>query len=179
MLVFERADESMYELLRRVGPLQEGHIACAGMHIARACEHLASRGIVHRNVCARAVFVFHRENAVKLGDFSMARALEGPLQHNPTNEPEWESRHWTALPPAYAPEMKRGVSLPASDVYMFGWFLWEMGSGGENPPAHKAFRAPLPTSSRWLLNTIEVLTQPDIPVRPSWPTVQRLLAQKT
>lgn len=90
-------------------------------------RYLAERRYVHRDIAARNVLL-HHNNQVKLGDFGLARQL-------PPGQPYWRMEKSGRLPVKYMAietlTLKR--FSPASDVWAFGVFMWEVLAYGKGP----------------------------------------------
>jgi serine/threonine protein kinase len=122
-LVLELADGSLDQyLLHRDAPLSIGNLCAMMNQVVDAFIFLASKGVVHRDLAARNVLIFEAAGVVKVTDFGLARhtsLMSGPVDEE--EESVYVQSHWGRIAIGHAPEMAEGVSLLASDVYMFGY----------------------------------------------------------
>lgn len=82
--------ESVAEILRKPGAARpEWQRAWRiAFHIAHALDYIHERGVIHRNVLPHNVMVRHADQAAKLGDVMLAKALEGNAAQEVTESGE-------------------------------------------------------------------------------------------
>ena len=98
--------------------------ACAAvLACCAALDHAHRAGVLHRDIKPENL-LYDAAGVVKLGDFGIARALDGSARRTATG--------LVIGTPAYmSPEQVRGEDLtPASDVYSAGIMAYELLSGG-------------------------------------------------
>jgi len=113
------------------------HKIYAASQISSAIAFLASLRIVHNDLAARNVLVFHLEEQdpastrVKITDFGLALELEEGEDSTSLKQPQ--AVRWCA------PETVAHAKLSCeSDMWMLGMTLWEIFSGGQSPwPNHE------------------------------------------
>ena len=136
-LVMELVDGPTLADRLRAGAIPVDEARAIARQIADALEAAHEKGIIHRDLKPANIKVTE-EGAVKVLDFGLAKALEGPssLQADALNSPTLTARGTqvgvilgTA---AYmAPEQARGRTVDKrADIWAFGVVLFEMLSGG-------------------------------------------------
>lgn len=91
--------------------------------IARALDHAHRQGIVHRDI-KPANILLAQDGRPMLSDFGIAKVLSGPVQTQLT-----ATGIGIGTPDYMAPELWKGVSTPASDIYALGVVLYELLTG--------------------------------------------------
>lgn len=89
--------------------------------VASGLMHLHSNNVIHRDIAARNIFL-DGEFRAKLGDMGLARTLDDDRTYHSVNVQRPRPLRWEA------PEtlVDNPDYTKASDVYMFGIFLWEL-----------------------------------------------------
>jgi serine/threonine protein kinase len=120
------------------GPVSIEEALPLAQQLAEALEYAHERGIVHRDLKPANIKITP-ENAVKVLDFGLAKALEaGPSGADLTQSPTLTSPLMTSAgvilgTAAYmAPEQARGAAVDKrADIWAFGVVLFEMPAGGK------------------------------------------------
>lgn len=101
------------------GPQPEKKVARWAYDIFSALEYLHGNGIVHRDL-KPANCILDPEGRIKIVDFGIAERFLNGKTAPPFGTPNYA-----------APEQRRGIVLPASDIYSTGATLYEVLSGKE------------------------------------------------
>lgn len=158
----DAAGGSLYDRLRRDGPLPLGEAAELGRQCAEALAYAHEQGVIHRDVKPHNLLL-SRSGCLKVADFGIARPIDD------TRLTQAGSVLGTAR--YLAPEQARGEpGSPASDVYSLGVCLWEMIAGG--PPSG----ARLPAVPPGLEHLLKACLSSDPRARPSAAEVATTLA---
>jgi eukaryotic-like serine/threonine-protein kinase len=160
-------------------------VAAIGAKLAEALDYVHGRGIVHRDVKPANVLLAH-DGRVRLGDFGIARLMEGSALHTATGMTIGTAAY---LAPEQVDEQAGGGTVsPATDVYSLGLVLLEALTGQRaypGPPAKAALArlntpptipATLPHRWRALLTWMTAVQPAD---RPSMGQVAAMLASLT
>jgi len=130
-MVMERADQSLSDLLGRVGRLSWEEAFSVGMDLCQGLKQLHSRKIIHRDIKPDNLLLFSATNLdgttsfrVKLADFSLARHLHSntnPLAQDGEMTPSLSTRLYSA------PEILLGTSEYglAADMWACGLIIAE------------------------------------------------------
>lgn len=113
--------ETLDDLLRAYAPLGETVFVTIFSKLASALAALHEVGIVHRDVSSNNIMVSRRAGELepKLLDFGISQLDGSGLQTaGPIGTPQF-----------MAPEMLRGVTSPAVDVFSLGLLMWWAASG--------------------------------------------------
>lgn len=141
--------ESLAGVIRRIGTagmLDWRYALTVAVHIARALEAAHERRIIHRNVAPENILIRRSDDAAKLGDLMLAKALDGALARQVTRPGELVGDL------AYmAPERTRedGTIDTRSDLYGLGATVYALLTG--RPP----FEAASPSEKVRLIRTAE------------------------
>eukprot|EP00049_Salpingoeca_infusionum_P009506 m.160757 g.160757 ORF g.160757 m.160757 type:complete len:1350 (+) comp14352_c0_seq21:268-4317(+) len=103
--------------------------------ITCALEYIHARGIVHRDLALRNVFLLSTLESVKLGDFGLATST---TEYTVTDEP-LAFPHCSSAPELLVTLIKKNASkqpVCESDVWSFGVVLWAYMVGGVAPARH-------------------------------------------
>lgn len=130
-----------------------------------ALAYIHGRGVLHGDMKPSNVML--SEDGVRLFDFGLGLALEGPLK----NLPNLDRKHLNAWTPGYAaPELLAGGPLSAAaDVYGVACVLYELASG-----KHPFGRLPA-TQARDVRLARLLKAPPNLPRR-CWPALRTALA---
>jgi serine/threonine protein kinase len=126
------AGENMEQVIDRIGVagmLDWRHAYKAAVHVARALEYAHGESILHRNVTPTNILLEATSKTVKLGDLTLAKAMEGILAKQITRPGEI-----IGAVEYMSPERTRGTEeLDArSDLYGLGATLYALLTG--RPP---------------------------------------------
>ncbi len=122
--------ESLYQTLKRRGPLPVRAALGAAKQVASALDAAHRRGIVHRDLKPSNLFV-RTDGTLKVLDFGLAKRLTR------REETVISFAHVLGTPAYMAPEQVRSAEVaPATDLYALGVILYELCSG------LRPFRAP-------------------------------------
>ncbi len=120
---------SLHDLMISKGTIDEQQLLETGLEILKALAAAYAKGIVHRDL-KPANILFNASGGAKLGDFGLARHLDGMEGSEP--EPEIE-QHLMATPDYVAPEiLNREAGDLRSDIYGLGGSLYHAFTG--TPP---------------------------------------------
>jgi Tol biopolymer transport system component len=144
LLIMELVEGDTLAERLQPGPLRVEAVVGIGLQIADALEAAHEKGIVHRDLKPANIKVTADE-AVKVLDFGLAKALDAPAAANVTQSPTLSMMATQAGvilgTAAYmSPEQARGLAADhRSDIFSFGVVLFEMLSGrqpfqGETAP---------------------------------------------
>lgn len=132
VLVMERAERSLRQLLETEGALQEGVGARIVTQICEGLAHLHAQGWVHGDLKPDNVLLM-ADGSVRLSDFGLAAELDGTLGTHgwmpPAGTPDY-------LPPERwrAPLGERGVQVrPSADIWALGIVIHQVFTGGDSP----------------------------------------------
>jgi serine/threonine protein kinase len=123
-LVMELVEWPTLDTVLLDGPFEPRRAVAVARQMLDALDAAHRQGVVHRDLKPANVFV-GPQNAVKIGDFGIARALDerDPAEVAPV-------RFVTGSPPYMSPEHARGFATDArSDLYSVGCLLFEMLAG--------------------------------------------------
>jgi serine/threonine protein kinase len=178
-LVFEIADMSLEDYLRDLKePMGRVDSCRLLLQVADACRHMSMRNIVHRDLGARNILLLFQEGVAKIADFGLARKVDvASSASEKYDQPVYAQLHWGRLSAARAPEMANGITLLASDVFMFGWLMWEVAARGQEPPYATGFEPPPFQTSRRLVTLMEQCLLEDPEMRPDWRHVRTVLKE--
>lgn len=130
--------------------------------------HLHSLRIIHRDLAARN-FLVKSDLSASICDFGLALPLP---EGKPWGQRTKEERAADMLPVNItAPEtLMEGIFSPASDVYMFGFFIWEV-------LTRQTPHAELFLNQRDLKSFLQAVVHEGLrpPLPPGWPSALRLL----
>ncbi len=124
-VVMEKLEgEDLAACLASRWPLAPGFVARVGAEIAHAAHHGHERGVVHRDLKPRNVFLAQRgqhRDVVKVLDFGIAKLTAKGLSMTDTAQIFGTMGYM-------APEVLKGAknASPASDIYSIGCILYEM-----------------------------------------------------
>eukprot|EP00049_Salpingoeca_infusionum_P014937 m.286555 g.286555 ORF g.286555 m.286555 type:complete len:1364 (+) comp15780_c4_seq11:35-4126(+) len=132
-LALELMDESLLSYVRALQtPLPDSTVASMMLDVAKACEHVASCNIVHRDLSARNCGILHRGKGLtpkaKLFDFGLARVCNDGGVYTSSTQQQAQPIAWMA-PESLTDE----VFSERSDVWGFGVLCWEINSMGARP----------------------------------------------
>eukprot|EP00913_Durusdinium_trenchii_P035349 g33079.t1 len=126
------AGENLTQVIDRIGVsgmLDWQHAFRIGVHIARALDEAAKFKVIHRNVTPQNILLRSSDRVAKLGDLTLAKALEGTMVGQLTRPGELVGDL------AYmSPERTRGMETVdgRSDIYGLGATLYALLTG--RPP---------------------------------------------
>lgn len=119
-IVFEYMTRgSVYEYMRKSGPLRLATILRIALEVCRGMDYLHKRRIVHRDLKA-ANLLIDETGTVKIADFGVARVLD----QTGVMTAETGTYRWMA--PEVIEHQPYGVE---ADVFSFGVVLWELLTG--------------------------------------------------
>lgn len=104
----------------------ESEVIRAGIQIASALHYMhtawgAAGPLIHRDVTPNNIFHFQEKSLFKVGDFGIAKQLDGEYDVAVTQIANWSF---------VAPELARGdYSVPQSDLFQLGLVLYFMAQG--------------------------------------------------
>ncbi|WP_438042670.1 serine/threonine protein kinase [Sorangium sp. So ce128] len=104
----------------------ESEVMRAGIQIASALHYMhtawgAAGPLIHRDVTPNNIFYFQGKSIFKIGDFGIAKQLDGQYDVAVTQVANWSF---------VAPELARGdFSVPQSDLFQLGLVLYFMAQG--------------------------------------------------
>lgn len=115
--------ESLSALVRRLGPLTTGSVCRIAMRLLDALDHAHSRGILHRDLAPKNVFV-EPEGRVVLADWGLA-ASDDPSALGSEFDLSTSTGEFWGTPAYAAPEQWRDFSRcdERTDLYACGWTL--------------------------------------------------------
>jgi serine/threonine protein kinase len=125
--------ESLVQVIDRIGVagmLDWRHAFRAALHVGRALEYAHAQGIIHRDVAPANILQRAGDKVVKLGDLTMAKAMEGTLADQVTKPGEV-----VGDVNYMSPERTRGAGEPAdgrSDLFSLGAACYALLTG--RPP---------------------------------------------
>ncbi|MFF4787470.1 serine/threonine-protein kinase [Streptomyces griseorubiginosus] len=132
VLVMERAERSLRQLLEAEGPLARGAGTRILTQICEGLAHLHALGWVHGDLKPDNVLLM-ADGSVRLSDFGLAAELDGTLGTHawmpPAGTPDY-------LPPERwrAPLGERGVQVrPSTDIWALGIMIHQVFTGGSSP----------------------------------------------
>nr|WP_203614313.1 serine/threonine-protein kinase [Streptomyces sp. SID13726] len=132
VLVMERAERSLRQLLESEGDLPDGAGARILTQICEGLAYLHAQGWVHGDLKPDNVLLM-ADGSVRLSDFGLAAELDGTLGTHgwmpPAGTPDY-------LPPERwrAPLGERGVQVrPSTDVWALGIVIHQVFTGGASP----------------------------------------------
>jgi len=105
----------------------------AGMHVSSALHYMHTAWtdegpLIHRDVTPNNIFYFQEASLFKIGDFGIAKALDGEDGVAVTQIANWSF---------VAPELvKDGFSVPQSDLFQLGLVLYFMAQGESAIPTN-------------------------------------------
>eukprot|EP00049_Salpingoeca_infusionum_P014942 m.286476 g.286476 ORF g.286476 m.286476 type:complete len:1337 (+) comp15780_c4_seq5:79-4089(+) len=132
-LALELMDESLLNFVRgSQTPPPDSTVASMMLDVAKACEHVASCNIVHRDLSARNCGILRHGKGlvpkVKLFDFGLARVCNDGGVYTSTTQQQAQPIAWMA------PESLTDETFSEkSDVWGFGVLCWEMCTMGTKP----------------------------------------------
>ncbi len=156
--------QTLHDVLLHHRPLRAVDALSLAIQVARALEEAESKGVVHRDVKPRNIFL-EADGTLKLGDFGIATATEFPSLR--ADDPI------VGTPKYMAPEQLSGSGVTdiRGDIYSLGVVLYEMLNG--TPP----FAADNPRSVAYLQVNQEPAPISGDKVGRIWPLVRRCLAK--
>lgn len=161
---------SVYDYIRKVGQLRIAVVLRIALEVCRGMDYLHKRKIVHRDLKA-ANLLLDEHGTVKIGDFGVARVLDGPgVMTAETGTYRW-----------MAPEVIEHKPYgEKADVFSYGVVLWELLTGlipySDMTPlqaavgvVQKGLRPPIPQNCPPpLADIMRLCWQRDPAVRPSF-----------
>ncbi|MEM7340277.1 MAG: protein kinase [Actinomycetota bacterium] len=153
LIVMERCSSTVHER-HRSGGLNEQEAIAAALATCSALAYAHERGVLHRDI-KPANLLIDRNGVVKLGDFGIARAVDGNVRLTATG--------MVIGTPAYMSPEQAGASdlAPASDVYSLGVVLYEL----------LARRSPFNDTSSVAALVRQHLLEPPVPLAETAPHV--------
>jgi serine/threonine-protein kinase len=145
--------ETLRQLLRRAGALEQDRALEIAGEIAGALEAAHLHSVVHRDLKPENVMIDERGD-VHVMDFGIA-VLEEAQGRAPAAGP-------LGTPGYMAPEQRRGGPIDArADLYALGVILIEMLSGEHHDNPHDALARLRPGTARGLTGLLQTLIEPD------------------
>jgi len=160
--------ESLFERLRRTGPLMPEEAVSILVQMCRGLEAAHARGVVHRDLKPENIFLTaHPAGLVKILDFGIAKLTD------PQIASDTQAGMVVGTPEYLSPEQAMGSAIDGrADVYAVGLIAWRMLAG------HHPFRA---EDARGLLMMQATKPVPSVlearPDLASWPVLVDAIAR--
>lgn len=125
-LIMERAEQSLWDSLRRQGRYTAAQVVETARQLLSALHFIHSRNVVHRDLHIQNVLLSraHGHNVVKVTDFGISKLVDSGPDHG--------LAAFTDIGRSYsvAPELVRsGYTTAQSDIYQLGLILYHLYTG--------------------------------------------------